>query len=120
MKSAVVGSRTFNSYNYLKKVLQSLEITAIISGGARGADTLARQYALENKIHLTEILPNWNLHGKSAGFKRNIEIVNKCEQLVAFWDGQSKGTKYSIELAQDKNKPVYIFWPTFEDLLFGD
>jgi hypothetical protein len=108
MKTALIGSRTFTDYTFFCKKLQDFTITEIISGGAKGADTLAEAYALQFQIPLTVILPNWNKHGKSAGFVRNKKIVEKAEIVIAFWDGYSKGTEHSINVARAMKKVVHI------------
>lgn len=119
MKLAVVGSQSFDDYEYLKKMLQYHPCTMIVSGGAKGADTLAVKYAAENNIPKKEFLPNWNLDGKSAGAIRNKLIVDLCDELVAFWNKKSPGTRISIRFAEDANKPVYIYWPEPEDFMEG-
>ena len=119
MKIAVVGSRDFNDYEFLKKMLNYHLCTQIISGGARGADTLAKQYATEHDIPIKEFIPNWDAHGKAAGYLRNEQIVEACEELVAFWDGKSRGTMHSITLAENANKPVYKYWPPEPDITEG-
>jgi predicted Rossmann fold nucleotide-binding protein DprA/Smf involved in DNA uptake len=93
--------------------------TFIVSGGASGADTLAVKFAKENNISYREHLPNWELHGKSAGFIRNKLIIKDADEVVVFWDGKSPGSASSIKLAEQAGKPVYIYWPTEEDFL-GD
>ena len=108
MKTAIIGSRTFNDYAFMCKKLQDFNITEVISGGAKGADTLAEAYAIQFEIPLTVFLPNWNKHGKSAGFVRNKEIVEHAEVVVAFWDGYSKGTEHSINIARAMKKVVHI------------
>ena len=119
MKLAIVGSRDFNNYEFLKKIVDFHPCTQIISGGARGADTLARQYAIEHGIPFKEFFPDWDTHGKSAGFLRNEQIVQACDELVAFWDGKSRGAKHSITLAEDAGKPVYKYWPPEPDITEG-
>ena len=116
MRVAVVGGRTFNNYELLKATLDSYSITCIISGGATGADTLAATYCKEHnecfeeddpaRIELVVHLPQWDVYGKSAGAVRNQLIVNDAETMVAFWDGSSKGTKISIDMAKRKGIPV--------------
>lgn len=108
MRVAIVGSREFTDYEYLEKwvlrILHELNIqpTQIVSGGARGTDTLAEMFARRHGIS-TNIFPaNWNKYGKKAGYLRNIEIVNNCDFLIAFWDGESKGTKMTIDIAKKK------------------
>lgn len=110
MKLAVVGSRTFNDYD---KVIYTLDkfrdkITVIISGGAKGADTLAERYANQNGIKTVIYYPDWDSHGRSAGFIRNADIVKSSDAVIAFWDGRSKGTKHTIDYAKRLNKPVLI------------
>jgi len=105
MKLAVVGGRDFTNYSLMKEVLDHIQdITVIVSGGALGADSLARRYAQERNLPIKEFIPDWTKDGKFAGLKRNILIVNECDQLIAFWDTKSKGTKHSIDLAEKQNK----------------
>lgn len=101
MKVAVVGSRSFTDYELLKKTLDELypNITRIVSGGAKGADSLSEQYAKEEGIPTQIFKPDWEKHGKAAGFIRNRDIVENSDMVIAFHDGQSKGTANSIELA---------------------
>jgi hypothetical protein len=107
----VVGSRTFNDYELCKKTLDKIvkkllnkhEQIIIVSGGANGADSLAKKYAKEHKIKIIEFLPNWDKHGKAAGFIRNKDIIEKSDILVAFWDGKSAGTLSSIKLMNVKS-----------------
>jgi predicted Rossmann fold nucleotide-binding protein DprA/Smf involved in DNA uptake len=110
MKTAVVGTRTFDDYQALKKTLDNLKNkpTEIISGGARGADALAERYAMEYNLPMTIIEANWNLHGKSAGPIRNLLIVEACEQVVAMWNGESRGTENTIKTANELNKPAIV------------
>ena len=108
----VAGGRDFNDYVLLKQVCdqmlenkkQTHQIT-IVSGGARGADALAMQYARDpsNDFNLVIMNANWELHGKSAGFIRNTEMAEFSNALIAFWDSGSKGTKHMIDTAKNKH-----------------
>lgn len=112
MKLAVIGSREFNDFDLLCQKLDALmqrkEITLIISGGARGADSLAERYARDRGIPTQVLKPDWEKFGKSAGFRRNMDIIEACEACIAFWDGESKGTLHSIGLAKKKGVPVKV------------
>jgi len=108
MKTAIIGSRTFNDLAFASKKLEEFTITHVVSGGAKGADTVAEAWAIQHEIDITIHYPNWNKHGKSAGFIRNKQIVDDSQQIIAFWDGQSKGTEHSINIARAQKKPVYI------------
>ena len=112
MKLAVVGSRGFNNYDLLKHKLDVINekrgITLIVSGGARGADSFAEQWAKENNVPTKIFYPEWDKHGKKAGYIRNVEIVQNSDALIAFWDGVSKGTEHSINLARAQAIPVSI------------
>jgi hypothetical protein len=111
---AVVGSRTFADKDLLTKKLDEIQerkkkpITKVVSGGASGADTLAEEYAKEHDIPVVVIEPEWNRYGRAAGPKRNAEIVDAAEIVVAFWDGVSRGTKSTIELARKRGKRVVV------------
>ena len=117
MNLAVIGSRSFIDFELFENKINNFIVQnnidkkglIIISGGAKGVDTLARRYAIKNKIVLVEYLPDWNLHGKSAGMIRNLEIVKNCDKLIAFWCNNSKGTEHSITEAKKLNKDVIIF-----------
>jgi hypothetical protein len=111
LKLAVVGSRDFNDYAFMIEILQWYPIKQIISGSARGADSLARRYANEHNISLKEFPAEWNKHGKAAGFMRNKLIVDAADEVIAFWDGSSRGTKHTIDIATENGKPVAIYWP---------
>lgn len=109
MNVAIIGSREFNDYKLLEKsileiiVNNNIDITKIISGG----DKLSEIYANKYKIPIEIILPDWSI-GKSAGFIRNSDIINKCDIVIAFWNGISKGTLDSIKKAKKLNKTVFI------------
>ena len=109
---AIVGSRSFNDYPLLKECInemhQEKSITEIISGGARGADALAERYAKEHGIPLTVYVPDWKHQGRGAGIQRNADIVAACDEVVAFWDGQSPGTRNTINRAHSASKNVRI------------
>jgi len=109
VKIAVVGSRKFSNYNLLKDTLeQEPLISVIVSGGAKGADQLSERYALEKQIPTQIFRPDWDQYGKQAGFIRNKKIVEACDKLIAFWDGNSKGTSHSIYLARQFGKKVKV------------
>lgn len=113
MKLAVVGSRSFNNYDALSKELDYIRtrqnITALVSGGAKGADVLAERYAKENNIEVLVIKPDWDKHGNKAGFIRNVEIWDNSDFGIAFWDGESKGTQHSFDIAKKQNKYCKLF-----------
>lgn len=107
MKIGVIGSRGLKVDN-LGKYLPN-EVTEIVSGGAKGIDTCAREYANANGIKLTEFLPEYDKYGRSAPLKRNLQIIDYADLVVAFWDGQSRGTKYVIDNCKKRNKKVRVF-----------
>ena len=107
MKVAVIGSRTLQICrlgDYMPK-----GTTALISGGAVGIDSCVRQYATENGIVLTEILPNYPRYGRAAPLKRNDQIIDLADVVIAFWDGKSKGTAYVIEKCRQQGVPVEVY-----------
>src|SRR5258708_3563686 len=108
MKLAIVGSRNFNNYELLKGYIVDNynNIDLIISGGAMGADSLAERFARENNIETRITKPDWKLYGKRAGAIRNLEIVKASDEVLAFWDGSSKGTEITINMANKNNKKV--------------
>lgn len=107
MKVAIVGSRNLHVSD-LERYLPA-EVTEIVSGGARGIDACAREYALAHGIKLTEFLPQYAQYGRAAPLKRNLQIIDYADMVIAFWDGQSHGTKYVIENCKKVNKKVLVY-----------
>lgn len=110
MKVIVAGSRTFTDYELLKLTCDNIktQITEIVSGGARGADKLGEQYAIERDYTIKQFPADWDRWGKSAGYKRNAEMAEYADALIAFWDGSSKGTKHMIDLAKKNNLKIKV------------
>jgi predicted Rossmann fold nucleotide-binding protein DprA/Smf involved in DNA uptake len=108
MRYGVIGGRTFIDFELMKSTLDKHFISEVVSGGAKGADTLAREYANLRNIKLTEFYPDYVRYGKKAPFVRNKLIVNASDVIVAFWDGKSTGTNHSIEYARSKKIKVII------------
>lgn len=106
MRVAVIGSRGLTVDN-LEKYLPD-DTTEIISGGARGVDASAREYAQRHGLKLTEYLPEYSKYGRSAPLKRNLTIIENADLVLAFWDGLSRGTKYVIDNCKKRNIPVEI------------
>ena len=115
-KVVIAGGRDFSDYDllkkwcdyYLEKRIQSGEQIVIISGGARGADTLGEQYATEKGFTVDKHPADWNKNGKAAGYIRNKEMVDIADAVIAFWDGKSKGTSHTINLAESKGIPCKV------------
>ncbi len=107
MKVAIIGSRGLKVSD-LEKYLPS-EVTEIVSGGAVGIDTCAREYALANGIKLKEFLPQYDIYGRAAPLKRNITIIEYSDLVLSFWDGKSRGTKFVIDKCRELGVPVKIY-----------
>lgn len=109
MKVAVIGSRSLNIdiSKYIPK-----ETSCIITGGAKGIDSIAKQYAIDNNIELIEIKPEYGRYGKAAPVLRNKTIIDKADYVLAFWNGESKGTKSAFNYARKigKKNRVFLFF----------
>jgi len=110
MRTIVAGGRNCNSYDILKKAISQCGWTpsVVISGAAKGADILGEQWATENLIPCERFPADWNKYGKKAGFIRNVQMAEVAEGLIALWDGESRGTKHMIDIANKKGLKVYI------------
>ena len=123
MKLAIIGSRKFNDYDRLCRVMDShyglydghrnlweYQVTEVVSGAAKGADSLAKRWAYDRGAKLTEYIPDWDRLGKGAGFVRNQKIIDDCDEVLAFWDGTSRGTRDSIKKAHAARKTTLIVY----------
>lgn len=113
----VCGSRGFEDYQAFQRcmdvLLRSLdEPMELVSGHASGADRLAERYASENSIPIHIIRPDWKTYGKAAGPIRNRKMLEytsaETPVVIAFWDGESRGTKHTIDAARSMDINVYV------------
>lgn len=111
-KVIVAGGRDFNDNELLKRTLRALwqEIGRfeIVTGMARGADMLAYNLGKSANLTVHEFPAKWDQYGKSAGYKRNTQMAEFSDVLIAFWDGKSKGTKHMIDIARRLGLDVLI------------
>lgn len=107
MKVAIIGSRKLNVENLQDYLPEDTD--EIVSGGAKGIDTCARNFAIKNGLKLTELRPEYNKYGRGAPLKRNETIVNYADMVLAFWDGESRGTKFVINYCEKVGKECKIF-----------
>ena len=110
---AVIGGRDFNDYDLMRKVLNHHNdnltfVNCIVSGGAKGADTLAEKYAAEISREMVVFKPDYKKYGRAAPFIRNTQIVEFADEVFAFWDGKSNGTRDAINKAKKLGKKVYV------------
>ena len=105
MKIAIVGSRSIIAPDLSKYIPDGAEI---VSGGAKGVDTAAAEFAAKNGLKLTVFLPQYERYGRAAPILRNKEIVDYADKLLIFWDGSSKGTLSVIEYAKKTRKAYEI------------
>lgn len=112
LKVIVAGSRGFDNYELLQEkldfYLRNHDDVEIVSGTARGADRLGERYAIARGLPLKKFSANWNKYGKKAGYLRNEQMVNYADACVVFWDGKSKGSKHTIDLAKKHGLKVRI------------
>lgn len=106
MKLAIIGSRDCRPIDISSFV--GMRPDLIVSGGAKGADSYAREFAERNNIPFLEFLPEYEKYGRKAPLLRNIQIVDNSDFVLAFWNGSSRGTKFTIEYARKKGVPVII------------
>lgn len=112
MDVCIFGSREFDNYELLEYALDEYgkkhRIDTIISGCAKGADSLGELYAEKHNIKIDKNPADWGRFGKSAGYRRNNIMAKKCDSAIAFWDGESKGTKHMIDYVKSLGKPCYV------------
>ena len=113
----VAGSRTWRDYALMNRKLdhltQNFDKVVVISGTARGADTLGERWAHEHGHKVKQFPADWNRHGPQAGNLRNLQMLDYAQSqehcgLVAFWDGQSRGTRHVIKTAQIRGIPTRV------------
>ena len=114
LKVAIFGTRFSETQHIdktisiVKQILQKHPSSIIISGGAKGVDTVAEILARSNSMPVTVFLPDWDAHGQYAGLLRNKKIAKSADIGYAIWDGKSTGTKHTIGLFKEMNKDCEV------------
>ena len=112
MNVVVCGSRDYTNSARIAERIRQLPADAVVHhGGARGADRLAAGYALAFRHEVHEHEADWEKHGRRAGYLRNLDMLHvhpRPELVIAFWDGESKGTKHMIDMARERGIPVEV------------
>ena len=113
LKVAVVGSRGFRDYEFFENRLdfflsQTDEQIEIVSGGARGTDKMAEEYARAKGYWLQVFPADWGQHGKKAGYLRNVEMANYATHFIVFWDFGSPGTRHMLRIIGERGKPFRL------------
>jgi hypothetical protein len=109
MQLAIIGGRDFSDFELMKKHLEeikgdlNMKISAVISGGAKGADSLGKKWADENNVETLIFKAEWQIYGRGAGPVRNRKIIYHADFVIAFWDGESRGTANSINICKNTN-----------------
>ena len=106
MKLLIAGSRTICDFDLSPYISDDIDV--IISGGAKGIDTIAEMYADKNKLSKLIIRTKYEKFGRSAPIKRNEEMVILSDKVLVIWDGKSKGTKHTIDFAKKHGKEIQI------------
>ncbi|MBQ8414431.1 MAG: DUF2493 domain-containing protein [Clostridia bacterium] len=104
MKILIAGSRSIESFQLEEYIPDEVEL--IISGGAKGVDTLAEQYADKHKISKLILRPDYKRYGKAAPLIRNKKMIELADTVIVIWDGESRGTKFTIDYAKSIGKEV--------------
>lgn len=121
MKVIIAGSRDIEDYSLLIRAIKNsmFDITEVVCGCARGADTLGETWAIANNIPIKKFPADWNTHGKKAGPIRNAQMGDYADCAIVLWDSVSKGSKNMIDYMNKLNKPCYIQLPlTALDTMF--
>lgn len=117
LRVIIAGSRDLPKWVFDKAICHMpWNPTCVLSGGARGADSFGEEWAKSCGIEVRRFPADWETHGKSAGFKRNLEMAGSADALFAIWDGKSKGTKHMIDIAIKKGLKYHIYEYAVADL----
>jgi predicted Rossmann fold nucleotide-binding protein DprA/Smf involved in DNA uptake len=108
-KVIIAGSRTITDYDAVAYAIEQskFDVTEVVSGAARGVDSMGERWAREHKISIRRFPAAWNVHGKSAGPIRNAEMARYADKLLLVWDGHSSGSQNMLDTALRYGLEVY-------------
>ena len=117
LRVIIAGGREFSDFDVLSNCLNAVlgkayktgDEVRIISGTARGADRMGEQFAVNSHLEVDRYPADWDRYGRSAGYKRNVQMAKAATHLVAFWDGESRGTKHMIDIAKELDLTIRVF-----------
>ncbi len=109
MKLLIAGSRSITDFDLSPYIPN--DVDEIISGGARGIDTLAEKYADEHKLSKHILRPKYHLYKRGAPIKRNREMIEMADAVLIIWDGRSRGTRSTIQYAEKLKKTIKVVQP---------
>lgn len=113
MKLIIAGSRIIHESEAYEECVKWIElntdiiITEVVSGTARGVDRAGETFAEDKNIPVKRFPANWDLYGKSAGYKRNLLMGEYADSLLLIWDGKSKGSGHMKSIMNKFKKPIY-------------
>jgi hypothetical protein len=110
MKTIIAGSRNIEEFEDIMSAVDEsgFDITEVVSGTAKGVDTLGEAWASFHSIPIKRFRPQWNKYGRGAGIVRNGQMARYADALIAIWDGKSPGTKNMIDKATKEGLKVYV------------
>lgn len=121
MKVIIAGSRSITNFKLVSEILDAnySYISEVVCDGARGVDNLGKLWAENNNIPIRLFPADWNTFGKSAGYKRNVEMAKYADALILIWDGVSKGSNHMLNIATEYKlrKRVYTLNTTYKNPL---
>lgn len=114
MKTIIAGSRLASKENVEAALLAcpfASQITIVLCGEARGADTWGKAWANSKGIPVVSYLPDWEKYGKAAGPIRNQEMAKNADALILIWSGVSRGSASMLRIAEKHNLPIFEYKP---------
>lgn len=110
MRTIIAGSRGITDYRLVEVAANTCpwKITMVVSGTARGVDTLGERWALEHGLPVMRFPADWSTYGRSAGLRRNVTMADYSDALLALWDGESRGTAHMIECARERGLTIQV------------
>jgi hypothetical protein len=110
MRCIIAGSRTITEYAEVERAVENsgFVISGVVSGGASGVDSLGERWAEEHMVPFEVYPAEWGLYGRSAGYRRNVQMADAADALIAVWNGGSRGTQHMIAIARGKGLKVYV------------
>lgn len=106
MKIIIAGSRNIQNKKLIFETLDKYKdkITEVVCGEATGVDIIGKEWGLKNNIPIKSFPAEWDKYGRMAGPIRNMDMGDYADYLIAFWDGQSVGTKHMFTYMQQIGK----------------
>ncbi len=115
MKVAVIGEKDFSLKDKRLRNTLPKDTKEIILCGLKNIDSYTYRYLFWHHIDIRQEIPEFIKYRTRAPLKLALDLVDLCDYIILFWDGESLAAHWIVERCQKQNKKGIIFLIPYDD-----